>query len=317
MKIHIYSSFLLCLLLQIYCDNTIEASAVTYELGDRLGDNLVSYCHAKWISYVYGIPLRYTPFKYSEYLMLSKIHKKRDKNEFKNVVNYPGFLKRKIDISSLNIHKDSQSLYVIPYFPETRRDALVSGFTYFDINWKDEEFLKQLREEIKPINQIPQLQLPKDVITVCVHLRKGSGPDGILFKNSNSPMRFPPDSYYIEQIKRVSHHFKNKPLYVHIFTDHKAPAQLVQKYKAAINLPNITYNCCVMDSGPDLVVLEDFFNMTLFDCIIRPESHFSIMAAELSHAKLIIYPTDFKMKKKRKNKEREWIITKVGTDIRN
>ena len=332
MKANICGAFLLSLILvQIHYNSLLAnavTSAVTYDLGDRLGDNLASYCHAKWYFYIYDIPLLYQPFKYSEHLMLSKINKRRDNKQFKNVISYPQRLNKKVDISSLNIQKNSETLYVIPFFPDITKDAIKFGFIYFDINWADEKFLAQLREDIKPINPIPQLQLPSNVTTVCVHVRKGSGPDGTIYKLDDFPMKFPPDNFYIEQIKRVSQHFQNKPLYVHIFTDYKKPDELVEKYKAVINLPNITYNCCVMKTDSELVLLEDFFNMTLFDCIIRPASALSLIASKLSHAKIVIYPTDYKMemqskknkkknrKRNRKKEQRQWVITQVATEIR-
>src|SRR5665213_983093 len=62
-----YISFI-CLVSYSYAH---EEKAVTYEFsGGRLGDNLLSYLHAKWISYRHQIPLLYKPFKYSDKLML-------------------------------------------------------------------------------------------------------------------------------------------------------------------------------------------------------------------------------------------------------
>lgn len=51
-----------------------QASAITYELnGGRFGDNLLSYSRAKWLSYIYGIPVLYFPFPYADQLALSCI----------------------------------------------------------------------------------------------------------------------------------------------------------------------------------------------------------------------------------------------------
>ena len=38
--------------------------------GGRLGDQLIAYMHAKWVSYLYDIPLLYKPFHYSNDLVL-------------------------------------------------------------------------------------------------------------------------------------------------------------------------------------------------------------------------------------------------------
>ena len=46
-------------------------SYITYEFfGGRFGDCLLSYLHAKWLSYKYQLPLLYKPFKYSSDLCL-------------------------------------------------------------------------------------------------------------------------------------------------------------------------------------------------------------------------------------------------------
>jgi hypothetical protein len=46
---------------------------ITYELsGGRLGDNIIAYLHAKWLSHVHGIALLYKPFQYSSDLSLSQ-----------------------------------------------------------------------------------------------------------------------------------------------------------------------------------------------------------------------------------------------------
>ena len=251
------------------------ASAVTYNLGDRLGDNLASYCHARWISHTWNIPFHYTPFKYSEHLAFSKMYPVRSADNLQEIMLFSPLLKRQISIHSLAMHKDANILYVVPYFPETRVDAINFGYTYFDVGWEDEAFLAQLREEIRPIIPLPKLELPHDRITVAVHLRKGSGPDGTIYRLQDFPLRFPPDSFFIPQIKRVSEMFHNQPLYVYIFTDVKNPAALVERYKAAVNKPNIMFRCCqASHPNPEFHVLEDFFNLSLFDCIIRPELSF-------------------------------------------
>ncbi len=295
--------YLLILGINLLTGDAAIASTVTYNLGDRLGDNLASYCHARWISYKRNIPFHYTPFKYSEHLAFTKMYPVRNADNLKEVMLFPQLLKRQINIHSLTIQKDPNFLYVVPFFPETRIDAINFGYTYFDVGWEDEAFLAQLREEIRPIIPLPTLELPKDRITVAVHLRKGSGPDGITYRLQDFPLRFPPDSFFIPQIKRVSEMFHNQPLYVYIFTDDKNPAALVERYRAAVNKPNIMFRCCqASHPNPEFHVLEDFFNLTLFDCIIRPESHFSQIASKLSRAKVIIHPSNYARTQKHKKK---------------
>ena len=300
------------MLVSIACVLTLNGAAVTYNLGDRLGDNLASYCHARWLAYKYDIPFHYTPFKFSEYLAFSKMHPKRDDQSFKSIIRFPQRGKH-ITIESLNIKRESDTLYVVPFFPEAPYDAIAFGFNYFDIDWNDQKFLSILREEIKPLISFPALSLPVDKITVAVHLRKGSGPDGTIYKLEKFPLRFLPDSFFIEQTKKLSQLFNDQPMYVYIFTDNKNPKALVEKCEKAINKPNIMYTCCHA-SHPDrsLHELEDFFNLTLFDCMIRPQSHYSQMASHLSHAKVVIYPTtDISTLKKKSKKKKTHVIRPV------
>src|SRR5262245_12260228 len=46
--------------------------SITYQGGARMGDWLICYIHAKWISFQEGIPLIYSPFPYSSEFVLSE-----------------------------------------------------------------------------------------------------------------------------------------------------------------------------------------------------------------------------------------------------
>ena len=41
-------------------------------------------------------------------------------------------------------------------------------------------------------------------------------------------------------------------------------------------------------------VLEDFFEMARFDCLIRPDSNYSIMAEKIADYKIVISPLSYK-----------------------
>lgn len=56
-------------------------------------------------------------------------------------------------------------------------------------------------------------------------------------------------------------------------------------------------------------ILEDFFAMMQFDCLIRPESNFSIVASKIADFKVVINPIEFKFENGNP------IITKVHTQI--
>ena len=107
------------------------------------------------------------------------------------------------------------------------------------------------------------------------------------------PMKFPPDSYYIDQIKKLSLLFDDMPMYVYIFTDHPHPIQILNRYKSAIGKPNILYDC-QKNSVPDANLFQDFFAMTQYDCLIRGGSNFSQMVHLIGNFKIIIYLKDAK-----------------------
>lgn len=291
-------------------------SAVTFELGDRLGDNLASYCHARWVSHKYGIPLRVMQFTYSRHLLLSQIHKPHNPKDFSRTVKIGGAWTGKVNLVKFNIKQDTNTLYVVPFFPESPASLMKWRHGCFDIDWKDEEFIRLLREEIKPIPHIKPITIPKDHISVAVHLRKGSGPDFTRYDLRYYPLRFLPDSFFIEQIQRVSDSVDNKPLYVHLFTDYSKPHELVEKYTQLINRPHITFGCCPAKRS-ELGVLEDFFNLMEFDCIIRPDSHFSQIAANISRARTVIFPSYLAWQFDPVTNKHELISKGVETIVRN
>jgi hypothetical protein len=83
-------------------------------------------------------------------------------------------------------------------------------------------------------------------------------------------------------------------LYVYIFTDHQDPASLKKKFKRALNNPRITFGYREQDNAHNANVLEDFFSMMDFDCLIRPGSHFSRFVQRLGNNKVVIYPESVK-----------------------
>ena len=112
-------------------------SAVTYTLsGGRLGDNLLSYCHAKWISFYYDIPLLYYPFAYSDQLMLHE----QETLLTQNLINSFDALVDISKVPSYIIEPDKNILYIVPFFSESIIER--SRYSYFfETGWKNETFL--------------------------------------------------------------------------------------------------------------------------------------------------------------------------------
>lgn len=277
-------------------------SAITYSFsGGRFGDNLVAYSHARWIAYTTNTPFIYRPFTYSDALKMHQINNVlTKKNKFKKKITYPQYPKTGEKVKSLEIKADN-NLYVIPYFPECLEELCQLRLWHFDVNWKDEHFLNLLRSEITPIEPLDLIKPAAGQLSLAVHVRRGGSYD-VLFQSikrsrptvdQRTPLKFPPDSFYIESIKNAYHYLGRQPLYVHIFTDDPDPEALVNYYRQEIPIQDLTFGCRQKNNAHDRNVLEDFFSLTQFDALIRPQSNFSIMASKLGRFKLIISPKDY------------------------
>lgn len=275
-----------------------KSSAVTYDLGGgRFGDQCLGYLHAKWISYYYDIPLLYRPFIYSDELRLHKEEKQLQDSDY-NLYDqkiHPEFGKEVI------YDWNCSALYIIPYFPEAQWEHTPENRWYFfPVNWKDPEYKKQITKLLKPINFKPRIKFPKDRIPVAVHVRLGGGYDDEGTKR-NAPLKLPPLRFYKEEIRHMAQLLKNKPLYVHVFTDDPNPQNIVNLFKKYTADLDITYGCRTDKNTHTTHVLEDFFEMTRFQCLIRPESNYSIVAAKIGDFDIIISPLHF-----------TWITEKKG-----
>ncbi|MEX1012099.1 MAG: hypothetical protein WD595_04765 [Waddliaceae bacterium] len=278
-------------LLALFFISPISATeqAVTYDLGGgRFGDKLLGYLHAKWISYQYGIPFLYRPFIYSDLLVMDQkevLFKANLLMKYKKVIKPTS--KSDIDFTS-----DISALYIIPYFPECLWERNRKKYFCFEINWDDPGFRKEIKSMIKPINPTPSIQLPDDAITVALHIREGGGYDHGKAAQV-LPLKLPPEDFYIEQLEKMYAIFQGQPLYVHIFTDSRKPEQIVKKFEHNFAGYNIQFNCRKDENNHYSNVIEDFFEMQRFSCLIRPESNFSITAEILGDFQVVIHPLDF------------------------
>jgi len=156
-----------------------------------------------------------------------------------------------------------------------------------------------------------------------VHVRKGGGFDKPLFSEQRLdeldynlysdwkpsakhkttycdckyPFKFPPDKYYVDQIKKIYEILGDVPLHVHIFTDELNPSYIVNKYQQAVAHLDITFSSRPDGESYKTSIIEDLFAMTQFDCLIRSWSNFSFFADVLGDYILVTYPDSFCWKK--------------------
>lgn len=262
------------------------SSAVTYKLDcGRFGDQLLNYIKALWISWKYSLPLLYRPFAYSDQLELSKIHT----SIFNNLVlkNYK---------TLIEFDNKTEASEIIKQLDKNQNDILYLISFYAPMwEWEDEEFRKKLSELIRPIKFIETLKLPQDRITVAVHVRSRNNSYDLQSVIDNMPTKFPPHSFYINGLKHISNYFKNEPLFVYIFTDDPKPILIRDLYLKELK-GDIEIECRVSENNHDINVLEDFFSMIKFDCLIRPHSSFSGSVAAISGPLVEIIPSEWSNK---------------------
>lgn len=159
------------------------------------------------------------------------------------------------------------------------------------IDWKDEGFRELLRASFTP-RQYQGIQVtPHESVylTAAIHVRRGGGvdplPDQILW-----PMRFAPTSYYIECLKRLCQLFPNLPIYAHIFTDDLDPKRIAEEFQTYLtNLP-IYFTFRQEGNSPHANILEDFFSMLHFDCLIRSASNYTLIPSLIGDYKVVMTP---------------------------
>lgn len=287
-----------------------EACIYLMPTGQRLGDRLLEYVKAKWISYKTGLPLYVRPSIYYDNFKIL------EKENTLSAIPKKGVRKIWVDDYPTFLYEVPNTFYIVSYYPFPSMEMI------YEFK-RDKTFISLLRETICLINPVPLIKPPEDQISVAVHIRKGSGGDGSLkskqifdkggsiihkidkkndkYSDLSHPLKFPPEQYYIDQIKYLSAYFDNQPIYLYLFTDQKNPQSLLERVQSEVGLENISYHCRKKVFQSREVVLSDFFSMMEFDCIIRSgESNFSIMSELVSDHKIVIYPKSYHFERDKK-----------------
>lgn len=271
--------------------SSIEPVGVTYELnGGRFGDNLLAYIHAKWASFQYGIPLLYRPFPYSEELRLEKYDERLQGNRDKKFF-YRSILKKGDLLENFFLSDQTKStLYIIPYFPESEWELeLEHNYPYFKVDWDNLEFVSLLKKMIAPRRKIPRFCLPKDKISVALHIRTGDGFDDLATIH-HFTLKFPPIHFYIKQLQRLVQLFENEQLYVHVFSDAFEIRKIVSEIQSHFDPEKVQFG--FRNEGNEWVrnVIEDFFALTQFQASIHGESNFAFCAGAIADYLIEIIP---------------------------
>lgn len=272
-----------------YCFRLVALDhAVTYEFsGGRFGDCLLSYLHAKWLSYVYQIPLLYKPFLYSTDLALHEREVKLTNGDYR--------LRYRASVA--NIAQDVESsqpfLFSCPYFPEDPIEREEEKYLCFDVDWKDPGFRKAALEMIAPKKQLRLVEPPQGTVNIAIHVRNGENYDDEALRR-RFPLKLPPFSFYLEALPRVLEYFRDKSIYCHIFTDAEQPAWIEQALHRAVP-PGMKVQFAYRKgvNRHNWNVLDDFFSLFRFDVLIRSQSNFSLIPSKLHDYAIVCFPSDF------------------------
>jgi len=250
---------------------------VTYsEVGGRLGDWLIAYVHAKWISFRDGVPLIYEPFLFSSDLILSQ---------------------KEMSIEDANQKQLLSSIYRCPYFPESKpelgREEARWRNRYFPVDLENKEFRAVLKEMIAPNRELELIHPPPYTINIAIHVREGGGYD-LERSREDAPEKVPPISFYSIGLNKILELFKERAIYCHVFTDALNPQSIVEGIKASL-IPgqSITWGYREKDNHCSKNVLEDMFSLCNFDILIRPESNLSMIASIIHDHAILCTPTCF------------------------
>lgn len=265
-------------------------NCVTYEFsGGRFGDNLLTYLHAKWISYRYDLPLCYKPFLYSSLLALDDFE--RSYEDFSEPFSKQILLDRNVSIRSTSAKKPV--LYVTPYFPHCSWEikSTRGGYgewKYFFVDWKDPGFQKITRQMVLPKKNYRWITPPKESVNIAIHLRNGGTFDTGNFAE-HFLTKFPPLDFYLDALLQTIDFFKGKQIYCYLFTDAAEPEKLIELFQEKIPSETmITFDWRKENNVHNRNVLEDFFSLLHFDVLIHPHSNFSVVPS-LIHDYAISY----------------------------
>ncbi len=271
----------------VYGGLLASSSAITYTLsGGRFGDNVLSYLHAKWLSYRTGVPIFYNLFPYSDQLVFSDFE-----NRF-----YGGF-KHRVHLGENNdpsIEKREQStLFIVDYFGEQSWGR--PGFPQFYIDWDDPGFREIIRAMIAPKKPLQYTVVPPpDRVSVALHARTGGGYEDFLTSDWHEwILKLPRLPFLIRQLRYLYNFLEKQPLYVYIFTDDSCPDLVMKRFQEAFGECDIIFDCGARALRKNHQVLEDFFSMTQFDCAIHGESNFAICAGLVKDYNVEIRPILF------------------------
>jgi len=255
--------------------------------GSRFGDHLLGYCKAKWVAFQHNMPFYLKPFSYSNELILSQketTFSAQITQKYKNKIH--------IQTEPTKWEQNKDTLYYVNFYSKNVNWSITNPDSLFA------RFREELRTMIFPKTKPETPNIPPNMISIAVHVRKGGGYDPPLLSRSHYAdqrwtLKLPPNRFYVEQIRYLYNYFGQQPLYVYIFTDDKKPNEIVKTFTDLLADCQLHFDCRKTTNSHNMHVVDDLIGLSLFDCLIRPNSNFSICAQLIGKHKVIIWPTSY------------------------
>ncbi len=105
------------------------------------------------------------------------------------------------------------------------------------------------------------------------------------------PIKFPPDQYYIDQLKELSSMLPGKNLLVYLFTDDPNPEAIMERYSNQLkDHPRIIFSYRQKGNHHTKNILQDLFAIAQCDCLISASSSFATAAQLLGNHQILMFP---------------------------
>lgn len=262
------------------------------EIYSRLGDRLAAYLNTKYVAEKNDLPVYFRPFKGAEFFAFSEEETLRAPTYFKNVVH----LETPEDVEALmDVDRNESVLYLLPFFPHTRVENESDACSYikYFVDWQ--AFKPRVKELLRVVQPHAMINIPKNVFSIALHIRTGGNYDSP-DTATMLPAKLPPMSFYLGELENLlasQHRPKDKPLFIHIFTDDVHPENVKNVVQNKLRELGVK---AVLSFSPNPNLVDDVANMNRFHCLIRPDSNLSGTLAEASdHLEVEIFPTHFEV----------------------
>lgn len=310
----------------------LKNSVVNSRANGRYGDQVMVLLRCAYLWHKYKLNFYSHPFTGSDQLLLHTIV------PLMKPVLRKHFQQRSLVRESEIRLGGTRNLFTTSYWFEgsgwhSHQLGMILGVYAYSMVHPD--FKHAVEQMLTPNHDVEMPLIPKDRVSIAVHIRKGGGYDQPLasqqlyrstmitkyvpiectsngavytipdeLKNKRNfqrvsgqrhadrtwPLRFPPEQFFVDNIRKIATLLPDKKLYVHVCTDDPNPQAVCDRIEKAVDLPEIQFGSRVGAHKYNSSYIDDMFIMAQCDCLIRPESSFSNTVQMLGRHKIIIWP---------------------------